>query len=199
MLKTDLNSTSISITSISGGGVTTWAKAVGPFASNSPANQELWWGQATATGSSTMTVTWSSSVSGIGTTLCAQQFAPGIGSPVWGVDASGTFTTASSSTVTYPTLAPTGGAEMLYVGGSYAGVGGTTGSTPGYVYQNDSNGDAFIYHTGITASTSPTSSQGGASYSDTVAALFYNTPPAVGPVARQLVLTTRAVQRAAFY
>ena len=65
-LVTVVGSTSLTVSSVSGGGVTTWNKAAG-FDGYLNADEEIWYGKVTSTGSSTVTVAWSGSVSGLST------------------------------------------------------------------------------------------------------------------------------------
>lgn len=173
VLRTELNSTSLTVSSVSGGGVTTWQKAAGPFHSATTHNQEFWYGQITSLGGSTITVTWSSAIGSTSVTLAAQEFGSTTANPVWGVIATGTVSQPSSvATVTYPTLTPTT-ANELYVGSAYESVGSQTGTTfPGYVCKDDGNGDPFIYNTAVTQASTPTSTQSPSGNYDAIAVLF---------------------------
>ena len=102
------------MSSVSGGGVTTWNKAAG-FDGYLNADEEIWYGKVTSTGSSTVTVAWSGSVSGLSTEYTAQEFNTALGSGTnWSVDKTGTLNNSSSSTVTYPSLSPSTAGELYF-------------------------------------------------------------------------------------
>ena len=56
-----VTTTGLTVSSVSGGGVTTWTKATG-LAGTVGADEEIWYGPVATTGASTITVTWSGSV-----------------------------------------------------------------------------------------------------------------------------------------
>jgi large repetitive protein len=155
----DTATTTVSATSVSGGGVTTWTKVAGhAIFSASNVNLELWMGVITATGSQTITVTWSASATGH--YLGAQEFSSSLASPVWGVDGGGQIlNNASSTAVTYPTRVASATGE-LYAGFAFvAGTGSTSGATSGYTVQLDGLGNPFIYNPSVSGSQSPAAVQ----------------------------------------
>jgi RHS repeat-associated protein len=159
----------VSVTSVSGGGAT-WQ----PITSTSYGYEiEMWLGTVTTTGSSTITVTFSSSVASTGVELDSQEYASSTGaSTTWGIDKTGYLkNTASSSTLTYPTLSPTGTGE-LYVGFANAPEWADTGSTSGFTYVTSDWGDQLIYDPSVSASVSPTGTQYASSFSGTIGALL---------------------------
>ena len=90
------------LSSVSGGGVTTWTKGV-QFAGSSGVDTEIWFGKVTSTGCFTVTFSWSSSVSGRSVEYGAQEFSAGRGaSTTWTLDKAGTSNGASSTTVPFP-------------------------------------------------------------------------------------------------
>ncbi len=97
------------------GGGSTWSKLKSN--STSGVDNEFWLGTVTTTGSSTITVTYSGSVSSDWIELSAQEYSNGFGaSASWTTDTTGvTNTTSSSTTVALPSLSPSGSGE-LYVG-----------------------------------------------------------------------------------
>ncbi len=104
----------LSVSSISGGGVTTWKKAA-QFQGAEGNDVELWYGTVTSTGASTITFSWSGTLSN-GIEYCAQEYTAGLGSAtVWAADKTGTVNGASSTSVPFPSLTATGSGE-LYVG-----------------------------------------------------------------------------------
>lgn len=172
-----------SVTGVSGGGCPAsgsglpgaWTKIAGPFtAFSGSAAITMWMGTVATTGSSTITAT--------GTTLtntqrlCCQQCTSG-GGPgiVWALDgAAGTKTNASSATVAFPTLVPSGLLRM-YIG---YGLNANTASAPtsGYTLNNDPGGNPFIFDTNVSTSQSPTCTQT-AGLSGAIAALVTATNP----------------------
>jgi hypothetical protein len=115
VLSTMVVSTTVTVSSVSGGGVTT-SKLTSAVDSASGAEEELWLGPITATGSSTITVTYSGSISGKNSELDAQEYSSSAGaSTTWAKDVVGSHTNSSSTTVTFPSLTPTGSGE-LYIG-----------------------------------------------------------------------------------
>jgi YD repeat-containing protein len=159
---------STTVTSVSGGGAT-WQK-ITDSGSDAYAgiDGELWVGTVTTTGSSTITVSYSASVSSQWIVLAAQEYSSSAGaSTTWDVDTSGdSHNDTSSTTVTFPSLTPSDDGE-LYVG--YGGLQhyGVAGSTTGFTYDAASTG-LFIYDTDVTGTVSPTGGQSPAG--DSVAA-----------------------------
>ena len=153
-------SSSITVSSISGGGAT-WSKLQGATDSKQGRDVELWLGVISATGSSTITVTYSSSVSGTSTEILAQEYTNGTGSgTTWTKDtASSSDNSTSSTTVTFPSLTPAGSNE-LYVG--FAGLAhtGSAGSTSGFTYDiSPTYTNPYIYNTNVSSNVSPTATQ----------------------------------------
>ena len=136
-----------SVTSISGGGVTTWHKLASGLNSGS-SEAELWYGVVTTAGAATVTALIALSTSSI---LAAQEFAKSGGT--WAQDGSGGTANGTGTTATCPSLTPAGNNE-LYVGlfssdGNYL----STGSTAGYTYQDATAGYAwFAYNAKVSHS-----------------------------------------------
>jgi len=170
ILISGLNATT-TISSVSGGGVGTWNFKQASGATNGT-RIELWWGQITSTGSSTISVTYSSSISGVFNELISQMVSTTTSSPTWICDKSNTTTSSNSSTIAYPTLAPTSGTE-LYWGYAYVSGTGSNGSTSGFTYGTTSFfSSPYCYNTSVTGSVSPTASQAPSGFYDSVGALF---------------------------
>jgi hypothetical protein len=179
----------ISATSVSGGGVTTWNSVIGPFASTpSSNNYRLWYGVITATGASTITVTWSSAVNGA--EIGAQQFHSTVGTFL--VDTSNTLENASSTTVNFPSLTPVVSGEIYFAYAACFST-GVAGSTTGYIYQGTPSTNMSLYNPSCTASVqSPTCTQTTAGTSTAIAMMI-----------RELVVTpqniNQAVRRGSYY
>jgi RHS repeat-associated protein len=165
--------TTRTVSSISGGGVTTWTKATG-FSGSVGSDEEIWYGKVSSTGSSTITVTWSGSVSSEATEYSAQEFSSGFGSgTTWAVDKTGTLNNASSNTLTYPSLSPTGAGELYF---GYVGVPNTpsAGSTSGFTYDATAQGNQVTYSIDVSSPSAyqPTASQSPAGISSSLGTVF---------------------------
>lgn len=169
-------SSSRTVTGVSGGGCDDWQKLAGPInATGSTTVTEVWFATVDTAGASTITVTWSSSVAGQTCRYGVQEFTSGGGvGTQWIQDgAGGTRDNSSSTTITWPTLVPSGAAR-LYVGRALLqNTGLTTGATAGYVVQLDGANNQFIYHLSVSTSQSPTSQQNTAGYSAPAAGLIF--------------------------
>ncbi len=165
-------STSVTVSSLSGGGVTTWTKAAG-FAGSVGTDEEIWYGKVTTAGASTITATWSGSIAGDTTEYSAQEFSASTGSgTTWAVDHTGTLNNASSSTTTYPSLSPTGSSELYF--GYMIDATATGGSTTGFTYATTSASNQVAYNPSVSSPSAyqPTGTQTPASTSSAVAATF---------------------------
>lgn len=169
VLAADLTSTSLTVSSVAGGGVTTWTRIAGNFVGTTN-TLAIWMGTVTTTGPSTVTITGSGSLAAVTTRLIAQQLtsAGGAGT-TWSVDVAGTGrNNSSSATVTYPTITP-GGGNRIYVG--YAqdtSVGLLTGATAGYTVVLGNGNNQLIYNATVTGAQTPTSLQTSAGVSSTL-------------------------------
>jgi hypothetical protein len=158
-----------SLRSVAGGGVTTWTRAV-QFSGSVGADEEIWYGTITTTGSSTITFTWSNS--GHTTDYGAQEFSAGLGpSTVWSVDKSATLNGASGKNVLFPSLTPTGTGE-LYFGYTVPNNDAVAGSTPGFAYAVSPEDNIAAYDTAVSGAVAPTASQSPASTSSSLAVLL---------------------------
>ena len=102
------------LSSVSGGGVSTWTKAV-QFAGSVAADEEIWYGKVTTTGSSTITFTWSGTVTGHIPEYGVEEFSAGLGaSTVWATDKTGSGNGASSTSVPLPSLTPSTSGELYF-------------------------------------------------------------------------------------
>ena len=95
----------ITVSSISGGGVTTWSKTTSAYSTNA-GEMEMWRGVVTAAGAGTITVTYSGAEGA--NELVTQEFTMHSANSTWAIDNSGnTYNTTTSTTVNYPSLTPT--------------------------------------------------------------------------------------------
>ncbi len=175
VLGVELLSSSVTVSSISGGG-STWRK----LTSNSTGgvDNEFWLGTVATTGNSTITVTYSGSVSSDWIELSAQEYSNGFGaSASWTTDTSGvTNTTSSSTTIALPSLSPSGSGE-LYVGMAFVSNDGAAGSTSGFTYDLMPGNNVFAYNPNVSSSVSPTATQSPSGTYNSIAVLLKaNTP-----------------------
>jgi hypothetical protein len=163
--------TTLTLSSITGGGVTTWTKGVA-FGGTFGGDTEIWFGKVTTAGSSTITFNWSGSVSTHTPEYGAQEFTAGLGaSTVWALDKTGTLNGASSTTVPFPSLTPSTSGE-LYFGYSGVANAATAGSTSGFTYAVTPQSNMSLYDTNVTAAVSPTAVQSPAGTSSSIAVLL---------------------------
>ena len=164
-------SASLTVTSISGGGVSTWTKEK-QFSGSFGGDTEIWYGQVTSTGSSTITFSWSGSITGHTEEYGVQEFTAGLGAnTVWTVDKTGSGNGASSTSVPFPSLTPSGSSELYF---AYAGVANiaTGGTTSGFTFTVTAQGNLATYDTNVSSTASPTGTQTPAGVSSAVAALL---------------------------
>ena len=177
-----------SITSISGGGVNSWAKVT----SISGTNQlELWRGIVATTGASTINITYSTGT-GTPTEIAATEFSMGSTSGTWVVDNSGTSANGSSTTINYPSLTPQDYSD-LYVGYAVGTSTMSAGTTPGYTYLATGLGRYFAYDTSVVGTQQPTATQSTAGASTSIAALI------AAFASDSVIANTQAIQEANIY
>ncbi len=198
ILASGVQSATVFVSSVSGGGVTTWvnlAHAVNLGAQT--ASYDLWLGVVTATGASTITVTGSASLAALVVTLWAQQFHGGT-SPLWGVDGAQTGSktnSPASTTITWPTLTPSGSND-LYVGVGQSLFGATASTqTAGYT-MTLAGSEPFLFNPSVSTAQNPTCTNGSSSTSGTLAALIQANPVPGSP---RLRVVTQAVGRASSF
>jgi len=173
------------VTGVSGGGCPAsgsgtagaWAQIAGPFqAFSGSAAVTMWMGTVTATGSSTITASGTSLTNP--QRLCCQQFTSGGGNgATWASDGSpGTKTNASSATVTFPTLTPSGPLRM-YIGYGLVASGGTTPITSGYTMDLDAGSNPYMFNPNVSTVQAPTCTQTSAGLSGMIGALITATNP----------------------
>lgn len=173
LLATNLTSTSLSVASVAGGGVTTWARVANSFV-GSGSTIDMWMGIVTTSGSSTITITGSASLASTTVRLISQQFTSTLGSGTqWALAISSAgVTNTSSATVTYPSVIPTG-TNQVYVGyAETATVALTSGATAGYTVQLDNGNNPLIYGPNAATVQSPTSVQTSAGVSSAIGVMI---------------------------
>jgi len=181
----------VSISSLSGGGVTNWTKVNSDTSGGAKGNIEMWRGVVTTAGSGTITVTYSA---GAGTNeIVAQEFSMGSSTGTWAVDTSGTNISSTNTTaINYPSLTATNSSE-LYAGYAYGKGTVTAGSTSGFTYLATSASKYLAYNPSTSAGTTyqPTATQTSQPYAS-VAAI-------IGAYAgTSVIVNSTAVQQANF-
>lgn len=180
-----VDGTGRNISTITGGGCANsgsgtygaWTRVGSPVQFTSPnvatQSMEFWLGTVTTTGSSTITVTFTSAGS-TNTALCCQEMTSGGRSAtIWSADGTvaSTNNSTASTTITYPSRTPSA-INRAYIGLGYAGgTGSTSGATAGYTVQLDQNNNPFIYNPSVSTVQTPTSVQTSAK-SNTIAMLI---------------------------
>ena len=171
VLSVKVSSATATVTSVTGGGVTSWTKLVS-FQDNTSHDVELWLGTVSATGTSSITVGFSASVSSSNVELTAQEFTAGLGpSTLWTKDVAAGQNNASSTTIAFPPLTPTGAGE-LYAGYSRSPGEEYAGSTSGFTYHQTADGNMVLFDPSVSSAVAPTATQSPAGISAAVGALI---------------------------
>ena len=168
----EAGTTGATVSSVSGGGVSTWTKGV-QFIGTGGVDTEIWFGKVTTTGASTITFTWSGSIAGHTTEYGAQEFSAGAG----GVDGVGPRqvrhhqravlhhgavpepapraapASSTSATPRWPTPPP-------------------PAATPGFTYVVTTNGNVVTYDPTVSGTVAPTATQSPAGVSTAVGVLL---------------------------
>ncbi len=187
VLSMQLHTTSVSITSISGGNVAGWQRALSYSNTGTDVlHYEVWWGVAAATGPSTVSISYSAPVTGYAIELIADSFASGSGLP-WSVVAAAGASGPVSTSANWPSLTSGSSADQLYWGASEEETSGTGGSTPGFTYDVTANQNCFLFDAALVPSTpyAPSCNESPASVSTEVGVIF----AAAGAVATPVTIT----------
>jgi hypothetical protein len=165
-----LYATGYTVSSISGGGVGTWAHVVSTGSTNGSIG-EIWWGAITSTtASTTLTLTWSTTPTGAGVEFASQMFQTTVSSPSWLIQTSNSATATTGTTLTWPNLTPVG--TQGYFGCGIPVNSGIVGSTSGYTYLLTADTSVCLYDPAISAPSAPTCTQNVSSGWDTIGAIF---------------------------
>lgn len=167
-----------SASGISHSGVTAWTKLFRESSGGEGA--EVWLGTVTATGSATLTVSFSPSNSGVGSAILAQQFTAGLGSgTIWALDgtqAAGT-TGTTTSTTSFASLTPAASGELYFgmirtAGSGISGNSGTSGYTTALTSSTPTSA-GIVYNPACSGSAqAPTIVSGGGSAFSSASALI---------------------------
>src|ERR1035441_9657352 len=148
------DATGITVSSVSGGGVSTWTRA-GSYSGYANHDLEIWTGTVSTVGAATATVTFSASVASTYTGLASEEFSATTGTNTqWSVDTSGGISNTASTSVTFPKLAPGGTGELYFAYDAVANT-ASTGTTSGFTYATTSDGDVASYDVNVSAAGGP--------------------------------------------
>lgn len=199
---TVISSPTVSVSTVTGGSCT-WSRIVSPVTDTTmAATIDLWLGTATATATANIVVTGTASIAALNNQLTAQGFSSGLGSTtVWAVDngqASGADVTTSSTTLTYPSLTPTGSGRLYFGFCVPQNNGAVPANAGGLVWQQDSFTDPVVYNLSVSAATAPTgATQSPTGHYVSVAAVLTAALPSTSSPRR--LAAFQAAKRASFY
>lgn len=182
----------VAVSSISGGGVTTWTKVTSGSNGTNGGSVEMWRGVVTAAGAATITVAYSSTP---GTNeIATEEYTMHSTNSTWAIDNSGVnYNTTTSTAINYPSLTPTNSSE-LYTGYAWGQYAMTAGTTPGYTYVATAAGNYLAYDTSVTGGTAtyPTATQSTAGYYISISADI------AGYTGTSVIVNTTSTQQANF-
>jgi|ERR1017187_27217 hypothetical protein len=191
-----IGSASITVSGMSGGNATGWARAEGFTDSTSTTRAEIWTATATATGSAAVTVTFSASISTTFVEIDADSLHSSTGG-TWSVVASGGQHDASGTSNAFPSLTAT------VTGQAYWGINSpqntpSAGGDSGFTYNLlDSSFVVTALNVNVTAGTvAPSSAQSPTGTATIVAIIVTAAATALAPPP---YIVRQAVKRAAFY
>ena len=152
-----VSSGTLTVSSIAGSGTTGWTKVAGTFVDTESGNvrsHEIWLGKVTAAGATTLTVTWSSSNSGLATDYDCMEFTNGYGSTAastssWARDGTqqANQNNVSGTTINWANITATAAGEL------WVGMNREVGGTYYWAADNysvsclDSNSNVYMYNT----------------------------------------------------
>lgn len=139
---------------------------------------DLWLGVITAFPLFELVFTGSAAITSTVNSYTVQTITAGGQGTTWAIDGSlGTSTNAASTTITYPSLTPTGASELYFgYGISSSGNALTTGATSGYTVHTDTPVNAVVWDTNVSSTQSPTSTQTSSATSVGIGCLINATP-----------------------
>ena len=195
---TDLSTNDQPVSSVSGGGVTTWNKLVAQgVGTNHGTDSEVWWGVITSTGSQTITVDWASSVTYV--VLVAQQFHSSVAA-TWSAGTPSLEATAAYTLESFTSLSASVAGGIYVAARANFSINASTytfsnGAIANYPGSGTIGSVIYAYNLSPgTSSQSPSwNAQETSTYTDgQVAAFLYCVTPAVLPSNR---IYTQAVRR----
>ena len=172
VLSDQLHSTSIRVTAVSGGNAGSWQLAGQYVDTPNTLTYQVWYAVATSVGSSKISLAYSATTT-LPVELVVDSFTTSQ-AVAWKVVASGGSSNTASSTVTFPTLTTGTAPGELYWGASEEHGTGFAGSTPGYVYDQTSEANLFLYNSTLAPNsvTSPTGGETPSAVSTAIGVIF---------------------------
>ena len=144
---------------------------------NGVITEEIWWAVATATGSTTITATYSASVAALSPELTADSFTSSVPS-TWSF-VSGSGAAASSTTaIAFPSVTSGAATNQVYWGFAQSTQTAARGSTSGFTYTPTPSGNLITFNDALSPNTAyaPTASEPPSSNTTSIAAIFAATP-----------------------
>lgn len=199
VVTTQIPGSGITVDHLTGGGVTTWTKAVVNNGNGTVNRVEMWVGTVTSLGSTSVTVTYTPSTPGSEEITATEFTAAGVNnSTSWGIESTASqLNNTTSTTVTYPNLIPINGAELYFGYAQVSSPPATLGTSTGFSYiQTSTQHNMITYNPSTAANTpyQPTASQtspGG--QSNTIAAIL------TAFVTSTSINNATSIQKANFY
>ncbi|HTZ08842.1 MAG TPA: IPT/TIG domain-containing protein, partial [Acidimicrobiales bacterium] len=161
------SSSTVTASTVSGGGVGSWRRIEGPYTGYAGNDMELWAGTVTSSGPSTVSVAFSASVTSLYTGIAAQEFS----ATGWSLDTGGGIVNASSTAAAFPKLTPSATNE-LYFGYDEIAQSGSAGTSAGFSYATTADADVVAYDTTVSAAVQPSAAETPAGTSGGVAVLI---------------------------
>ncbi|MFN2592958.1 MAG: hypothetical protein ABR532_09030, partial [Candidatus Dormibacteria bacterium] len=184
----------LKVSSISGGGVTTWSNVLQRFMVDGIHGVDVWMGVVTSTGSLTATVTYASTTGQVAGSINGHELTSTAGtSTIWSIDTTGFLDpNTNATTFNYPTLT-SANAHEAYVGYLAIASSASTGSGSGWTYSQDLRGnwDAVNPDVGAAGTNATTSQTSGSSQLwFTVGALIIASAPTTHALAATGLVST---------
>ena len=174
VLSMQLHTTGISITGITGGNVGTWQRAVAYTNTGTDTlYYEVWWGVATATGSSAVNISYSANVSQWAIELIADSFTTASTLP-WAVVTSGGSSNPSATSASWPALKATASLTSSIGGRPKKSLQPPPHPLAGFTSTLTAHGNCFVYDGALAPSTTyaPTCGESPADVSTAVGVIF---------------------------
>jgi hypothetical protein len=152
VVSAQLHSTSISVTSVSGGGSSGWTRAEQFVDTANDLTYMVWYAVVTKVGPATVTVSYSGSTS-LPVELFADSYTTNTTASWHVVSAGGASTPSVSAKVNWPALKSGATGAQMYWGASEEHGTGTGGSSAGFAYYVSPEGNQFLDDTALATST----------------------------------------------
>ena len=144
---------------------------------NGVITEETWWAVATATGSTTITATYSGSIAALSPELVSDSFTTSSPS-TWSLVAANGAAASSTTSITFPTVTSGPAATQVYWGYVESSATAQAGTTPGFTYATTPQGNLSTSSVSLSPNTvyTPTASEVPVSNNTSIGAIFAATP-----------------------